>query len=235
MAKLLTMKSNDKKLSIKNLSQTQAEIAIYGEIGGYWDDAITAKSVLDALKDLPETVNTINLRINSPGGDVFEGISIYNLLRNSNKKIIVYVDGLAASIASIIALAGEEVHMGEGAMFMIHRPMTMAWGNSSAMMEVIDRLDDVEEQLLTIYQKRTKLDRTELKNYISKDTYFDSAQSVEFGFATAMMEEDSYVNMAACMDRAFWIKNKSDIVTNYEKAKQNHKEVIGNFLDNLEG
>ncbi len=230
MSNLIKIRSFDKSLSIKNLSATQSEIAIYGAIGGYWEDSVSAKSVLDAINGMEKTVNTINLRINSPGGDVFEGISIYNVLKNSSKKVNVYVDGIAASIASIIALAGDKVIMGEGAMFMIHKPLTFAAGNSKDFMEIIDRLDDVEEQLISIYRKNTNLDRTAIKSMMAEETYFDSAQSIDYGFASEKMQDDEYINMAACLKNAYWINNKSDIVKRFDDKK----DAIGKEIEKIE-
>ena len=132
--------TESKKFEIKAKSQTVAEIVVYGVIGqDFWGDGISAKSFSDQLNNLPKTVNQIDVRLNSGGGDVFDGVSIYNRLKQHKAKVTVYIDGLAASIASVIALAGDEVVMGEGALMMIHKPWTWAMGDSAALEEVIDR------------------------------------------------------------------------------------------------
>lgn len=233
MADLLKFRDSKKALSFKNISPTQAELVMYGifDESGWYDDSITSKDVLKALKEMPDTVNTVNVRINSPGGSVFAGISIYNVLKNSDKKIVVYVDGLAASIASIVALAGEERYIGKGAMFMIHRPMSGVYGNTSEMLDMIDKLDKVEAQLVSIYLQETNLSRSEITNLIMKDTYFDEDESLTAGFATAKMEEDAYVNMAACVKNASWLRDRTSLVQNFNK----HKEEISKVVKDIEG
>ena len=154
MPKLLNLAGNraGTPLKILNKSATEAEIVIYSQIGtDFWGEGVSAKSFSEEMKKLSDTVSTINVRINSPGGDVFDGITIYNRLKQHKAKKIVHIDGLAASIASIIALAGDEVHMGEGALYMVHLPWTWAVGNRSDLDNTVNRLMDVEEQMLVIY------------------------------------------------------------------------------------
>ncbi len=231
MSDLLQFRDSKKSLTFKNISPTQAELVMYGvfDESGWYDDSITSKEVLNALKDMPDTVNTVNVRINSPGGSVWAGLATYNVLKNSDKKIVVYVDGLAASIASVVALAGDEVFIGKGAMFMIHRPMSGVYGNTSEMLDMIDKLDKVEAQLVSVYLKETNLSRNEISTMIMNDTYFDEDESIKHGFATAKMEEDSYVNMAACLRNASWLKDKTSIVNNFNKHREKISEVVSDI------
>ncbi|HBB9192092.1 TPA: Clp protease ClpP, partial [Escherichia coli] len=113
-----------------------ADIFIYEEIGGF---GVTAKQFAEDLKALGD-VSHINLRIHSPGGDVFEGIAIYNLLRNHPADITVYIDGVAASMASVVAMAGDRVVMPENAMMMIHKPWGISGGNAGDMRDYADLL-----------------------------------------------------------------------------------------------
>lgn len=190
---------------IKNKSATKAEIIIYAPIGeSFWGDSISAKQFSDEIKKLDASVNEITVRINSPGGDVFDGVAIYNRLKQHKAKIIVHIDGLAASIASIIALAGDEIIMGEGALYMIHKPWSFAMGNSNDLEEVINRLMDVEEQLVSIYAKKTKLDRAEIKKMLSDETWLDADQAIEKGFVDSKAE-DSVPIAASVFDSAKWI------------------------------
>ena len=147
MGKLIDLqKRNGFKISAKTVSS--AEITIYAPIGqDFWGEAISASSFSRELDSLPDTITNIDVRLNSPGGDVFDGITIYNRLRQHKASVTVYVDGMAASIASIIALAGDEIVMGEGAQFMIHKPMSFGFGNNLDFEALIDRLNDVEDQL----------------------------------------------------------------------------------------
>ena len=123
MSKLKIIGTDSKNFSCKKRGK-KAEIALYGTIGEtFFDDGITAKRFIEELNELKD-VDSIDLRINSMGGDVFEGVTIYNRLKEYKATINVYVDGLAASIASVIAMAGDTVTMGEGSFMMVHSPMT---------------------------------------------------------------------------------------------------------------
>lgn len=225
---------NEKPFRIECKSQTTAEIIIYASIGeSFWGDSVSAKSFNDELNSLPKTVNQINLRVNSGGGDVFDGISIYNRLKQHKAKVTAYVDGLAASIASVIILAADEVVMGEGALVMIHKPWTMAMGNSSDLEETIDRLNDVEEQILGIYQRNTKLDRSELRKMVAEETWLDANQAVEYGFAQRKMEDDESIDMAASLNGATWIKNKPQLATKKKIVNNKVNEFKNNIKDFL--
>lgn len=211
MDNLLKIKNVDAQFKITNKTETSAEIVIYSEIGEtFWGDGVSAKSFSDELKELPKAVKDITVRINSPGGDVFDGISIYNRLKQHPAKVTVYIDGLAASIASIIALAGDEVIAGEGTLFMIHKPMTMGYGNSNEFEELISRLDDVEEQLVGIYRRKTGLDRSEIKNMLSKETWLNADEAKEKGFIDSIMAESEELRVAANVEgfkNIPWMKN----------------------------
>lgn len=219
------------RLKITNKSATKAEIIIYGGIGpDYWGDGsmISAKSFSDELKKIDATVDEITVRINSGGGDVFDGITIYNRLIQHKAKIIVYIDGLAASIASIIALAGDEVHIGEAALYMVHLPWTWAMGNRMELDNTVNRLMDVEEQMISIYTKKTGLDRAEVKALLEAETWMDADQALEKGFVTAKVAES--MPIAASAIASPWINRKP---TKYfseaaaiDSAKDNLKKKI---------
>lgn len=192
-------------LKILSKSETEAEIVIYAGIGiDYWGDGsmISAKQFSDELKKLPSTVTTLNVRINSPGGDVFDGIAIYNRLKQHKAKKIVHIDGLAASIASVIALAGDEIIMGEGALYMVHLPWTFAMGDRTELDNVINRLTDVEEQMLGIYTKKTKIARTEMRALLEAETWMDAEEALDKGFADSKSEET--FAMAASAKKSPW-------------------------------
>lgn len=184
---------------------------IYAGIGqDYWGDGsmISAKDFSDELKKIPDTVNTLHIHINSPGGDVFQGVAIYNRLKQHKAKKIVYIDGLAASIASIIALAGDEIKMGEGALYMVHLPWTMAFGNRKEIDSTVNLLLDIEEQMLGIYAKKTKLDRSELKLMLENETWMGADEALEKGFVTYKMEDT--VAIAASAVKSPWIMKKPE-------------------------
>ncbi len=194
-------------LKIMNKSATEAEIVLYAAIGqDFWGDGVTAKSFSEELKKLPDTVNTINVRINSPGGDVFDGIAIFNRLKQHKARKVVYIDGLAASIASIIALAGDEIIMGEGALYMIHLPWTFSMGNRMDLDNTVNRLMDVEEQMLGIYSKKTGLSKSEVRAMLEKETWMNAEEAVSHGFVDSKSEDT--VAIAASAIDSKWIAKK---------------------------
>ncbi len=208
MSKLLDFKGvrAGSPLKILNKSETEAEIVIYAAIGqDHWGDGsmISAKTFSEELKKVPDTVKTLNIRVNSPGGDVFDGIAIYNRLKQHKAKKVVYIDGLAASIASIIALAGDEIVMGEGALYMVHLPWTWAMGNRNELDNIINRLTDVEEQMISIYSKKTKMSRSEVRGLLEAETWMDSEEAIDKGFADKT-SEDTFA-IAASVKKSPWI------------------------------
>lgn len=207
MPKLLDFASRaGHRLTIRNKSATKAEIVLYAGIGqDWWGDGsmVSDKQFSDELKKLDSSVNEISVRINSPGGDVFHGLAIYNRLKQHKAKVTVHIDGWAASIASIIALAGDEVIMGEGAQFMIHLPWTFAMGNRMELDNTVNRLMDVEEQMISIYAKRSGLDRAEIKAMLEKETWMDADTAIEHGFVTSKAEDS--MPIAASAAKSLWL------------------------------
>lgn len=223
MSKLLDFKGYraGSPLRIQNKSTTEAEIIIYAGIGqDWWGDGsmISAKAFSDELKKIPDTVNTINVRINSPGGDVFDGIAIYNRLKQHKAKKVMYIDGLCASIATIIALAGDEIKIGEGALYMIHLPWTFAYGNRTDLDNTVNRLMDIEEQMLGIYAKRTDLDRSEIRAMLEKETWMSADEAIEKGFVDSKVEET--IAIAASAIKSPWFAKRPEKYFSQAEATQ---------------
>lgn len=131
------------------------DILIFGEIGDEWSDSgVTAKRVNDAVLSLGSR-DTINVRINSGGGDLFTGLAIYNLLHQHPANVIVNIEGAALSAASVIAMAGDEIKMASNALFMIHDPRMWSGGTSGDMRKAADLLDKAAEQIRDTYVART--------------------------------------------------------------------------------
>lgn len=156
-----------------------AEIYIYDEIG-YW--GVTAKQFVNDLKALGE-VSHINLHINSPGGDVFDGIAIFNALKHHGASITVHIDGLAASMASVIAMVGNPVIMPENTMMMIHKPWGFAGGDANDMRDYADLLDKVESVLIPAYAQKTGKTTEEIAAMLEDETWMDGNECVSLGFA----------------------------------------------------
>ncbi|HHE3572999.1 TPA: ClpP-like prohead protease/major capsid protein fusion protein [Pasteurella multocida] len=186
MAAASVQMNNDTQswFSIKAGANDTAEISIYDEIGGW---GISAKAFAKQLKDLGN-VKKINLHIHSPGGSVFDGMAIFNLLNNHTAKKIVYIDGLAASMASVIAMVGDVVIMPENAMMMIHKPWGIQGGDAEDMRKYADLLDKIEETLISAYTKKTGKSAEELAEMLAEETWLSGQECVEHGFADQLAE-----------------------------------------------
>lgn len=159
------------------------EVLIYDEIG-YW--GVSAQDFVSEFNQID--ADEIHIRINSPGGSVFEGMAIYNAIRRHKAKITTFIDGLAASMASIIALAGDEVHMAQNAYFMIHNPWGFTYGEASDMRKYADRLDDMREQLANVYQAKTDMDRAAILQAMDDETWYSGDAAKENGFVDILTE-----------------------------------------------
>ncbi len=161
-----------------------ADIYIYDEIGGW---GISARRFMEDLISLGN-LSHINLHIHSPGGEVFDGIAIYNQLKNHSATITVYIDGLAASMASVIAMVGDTVIMPKNAMMMIHKPWGVSWGDANDMREYADLLDKLENVLIPAYVAKTGKTTEEITAMLEQETWLDGDECVEHGFADKVIE-----------------------------------------------
>lgn len=210
MGKLFQMTDFKKPTFSMKVKDTKATIVMYGQIGeSFWEESVTAKDVIKEIRDMSDSVKEIEVRLNSPGGSVFDGVSIYEALKQHKAKVTVFVDGLAASIASIIALAGDEIVVGEGAFFMIHQPMAGTFGNRAELERMIDILDRIEAQMVGIYHRKTKLSHAEITKMLSKDTWMSAEEAVDMGFADKISESGTEMRVAASMLKDCpWIKSQ---------------------------
>lgn len=140
--------------------------------------------------DLESGSGDITVWINSPGGDCFAAAEIYNMLRDYKGKVTVKVDGLAASAASVIAMAGDEVLVSPVSMLMIHNPSTVAMGDSAEMQKAIRMLDEVKESIINAYQTKTGLSRNKLSKLMDEETWMNAGKAVELHFADGVISRD---------------------------------------------
>lgn len=161
-----------------------ADIRINGQIGEDWwsGDGTTAKSFIDEVEALG-SIDLINLHINSPGGDVADGLTIFNYLRNHKAKVIVSIESQAASIASVIAMSGDEVVMGVGATIMVHNPWTWASGNANDFRKLANDLDTITAGLIDSYAYKTGKSSEDIKVLLDDETYMTAKEAVDLGFA----------------------------------------------------
>ena len=179
------------------------EILIYSDIGPEEFGAVSAKYVkaqLDTMQDAAE----ITVRINSPGGDVFDGIAIYNLLAQHPAKISVKVDGCAASAASVIAMAGDTIEVAANALMMIHNPWTMAIGDSVNMRKTADLLDQIKDSIVTTYKSKVSMDDADISALMDAETWFDAQGAIDAGLATAIVGKADFKTKNTAK---VWIRN----------------------------
>jgi len=157
-----------------------------GEISDetWYGDEVTPKIFKDELNSC---TGDITVWINSPGGDVFSAAQIYNMLMDYQGNVKVKIDGLAASAASVIAMAGTEVLMSPVAMMMIHNPMTVAIGDSSEMQKASEMLAEVKESIMNAYEIKTGLSRSKLSRLMDAESWFNAKKAVELGFADKIL------------------------------------------------
>lgn len=175
-----------KPIEIKARGDKTAEVLIYDVIGEDWwtGEGVTAKQFAKDLKALG-AVDTLNVRINSPGGNVFDGIAIHNALTRSGARVEVDVDGMALSAASVIAMAGDVIRVAENAMVMIHNPYMGAMGDAHEMRKAAEILDGIKSALVLTYAKRTGRTDDEIVAWMDAETWWTGAQAVDVGFADA--------------------------------------------------
>lgn len=171
----------------------RAEVSIYGEIDAHF--GIGASLFYKELKALGN-ISEIDLRLNSPGGSVFEGLAIYNILRSHKAKVTAYVDGVAASIASVILLAADHRSISSSGFVMIHNPISGAFGDSETLRKTASVMDSVKESILEVYMSRTSLDRETVSSMMDEETWLNAKEAKEQGFAHSVFEGEK---IAACV------------------------------------
>jgi len=167
-----------------------AVLVLNGEISDetWFGDEVTPKLF---RADLDKCQGDISVWINSPGGDVFAAAQIYNMLMDYPHNVTVKIDGLAASAASVIAMAGTEVQMSPVAMMMIHNPMTVAIGDSAEMQKASAMLDEVKESIMNAYEIKTGLSRAKISHLMDAESWFNAKKAVELGFADKILFSDN--------------------------------------------
>ena len=161
----------------------------------FWGDEVTPKAFREELE---ADSGDITVWINSPGGDCVAAAQIYNMLMDYKGDVTVKIDGIAASAASVIAMAGTKVLVSPVSMLMIHNPMTAAFGNSEEMQKAIEMLSSVKDSIINAYEIKTGLSRAKLSHLMDAETWMDANKAVELGFADGIMSRaDETVDMAA--------------------------------------
>ncbi len=168
---------------VRSEDQAEATLYIYDVIDAWW--GVSALQIAPAIAAL-DPATTLHLRINSPGGDVFEGRAIRTAIQQFKGKSIAHIDGLAASAATTVADAADEVEISEGGMYMIHNGWTLAMGNRHEMRKTADLLDKVDAAIVADYARRTGLDAKQLADWMDAETWFSAEEAVTHGFANRL-------------------------------------------------
>jgi ATP-dependent Clp protease protease subunit len=212
---------NKKFWEVKAAANDVGELYIYGDITSYkWDDTdITAKDFAEDLKALGD-LKTLNIYLNSLGGSVFQGQAIFSILKRHSAYKNVYIDGIAASIASVIAMAGDTIRMPKNAMIMIHNPWTFVMGNSADLRKEADALDKIRESMIVAYMDKIqgKTTEEELIDLLDAETWLTAQECFDRGFCDELLEEKQIA--ASCLDSEMLAKYKNvpDSLKNLQKG-----------------
>lgn len=212
-----------------NLEQTERVLFLNGTIAedSWFDDDVTPQLFKE---ELVSGNGDITVWINSPGGDCVAAAQIYNMLREYEGNVKVKIDGIAASAASVIAMAGDKVLMSPVSMMMIHNPMTIAFGDSGEMQRAIDMLASVKDSIINAYELKTGLSRTKLAHLMDAETWMDAGKAVELGFADSIIKRNSGVEDME-MPQVTMLYSKASVVNSLmdkiaEKCRIQQKETI---------
>ena len=214
---------------IENKKQKELDLYIYGEITSekWFEDEITPNDINEILK---VDADLITAYINSPGGDVFAGVAITNMLKRHKALVKVVIDGLAASIASVIAQAGDERLIYNNGMVMIHKPWTIAAGNADDFRKLAEDLDKVGDSIKQTYLDKVAISGEKLNELMSEDTYMTAQEAKEYGFVDQIIEE----KVPVAIDENGLVYNNLKIDRNkYANIYENSAKLIKNYEPEL--
>jgi len=206
------MKSRNKFYSIQ-AKDDSAEISIFDEVGFWGTSAEQFKNEWNDIKDKKD----IRLLLNSPGGDVFAGIAIYNLVASKRDNVSVEILGVAASAASIVALAGKDLIMREGSFFMIHNPWGISIGDKNDMAKMSNDLEKIGGEIARIYEKHSALNLDEVTAAMDEETWYTAEEAEEAGFVNEIIENETVKNKFDLSDYAHVPDGMSEDVKNQEE------------------
>ncbi len=219
---------------MKNDEEKSAELILYGSIGSdeYWDD-ISDKAFKQDIENLGDVENII-LHINSPGGSVFSAVAIANTLKNHKAKITANIDGLAASAATIITSACDTVRMPKNALFMVHNPITFAYGNNQDMKKTVEMLDKVKDSIIETYLNKTKTDKETLSELMDNETWMNAEEAKEYGFIDEILDENVEKEV---IENKLIINNMAFDISRFKnfKEKKNREPRVINISVNSTG
>ena len=203
--------------SFINKATESAELHILDDIGPSWAGMVGAKGVAAELKAIG-SVKTLDVHVNSMGGSVFEGFAIYNLIKDHSAAVTMHVDGIAASAASAIVMAGDTIKMAKNSFLMIHNPSVIMWGEAKDLRKEADVLDSLKVKIACIYADRGNKDSEAFSTMMDDETWLDADAAVEYGLA-----DEVNANKAAVLNslspRTYSFANLPDAVRNLPKCE----------------
>ena len=209
-----------------------AEVYIFNEIGAY---GITAQDFISEMKEYKDT--PVNLRINCIGGDVFDGMAMYNIIKKREAKTTAYIEGIAASMGSVIALAADEVVMAENSLFMIHNAWGGAMGETEDMRKTASVLEKISGEIASIYKRKTRLSLDRITDMMDEETWLNAQEAYELGFIDSISDS---IKVAAKYDVSKFknitteqIHNKLNINVNNKKMTEELKNWFNNKVDEI--
>lgn len=209
-----------------------AEVYIFDEIGAY---GISAQEFITEMKEYKDT--PVNLRINCIGGDVFDGMAMYNIIKKREAKTTAYIEGIAASMGSVIALAADEVVMAENSLFMIHNAWGGAMGEAEDMRKTASVLEKISGEIASIYKRKTRLSLDRINDMMDEETWLNAEEAYELGFVDTISDS---IKVAAKYDVSKFknitteqIHNKLNINVNNKKMTEELKNWFNNKVDEI--
>lgn len=227
MAKLLEVKDNlGKLLALKNSTDEEVDLFFYGDIvsswWGAWDNTDQYPESVRKFLDDAKGKN-LNVHINSGGGSVFAGITIYNMLKNFSGRVTVYIDGMAASIASVIAMAGDRIVMRTGSSLMIHKPMMVMWGayNAAELTEIAAQLEEIQKCIMQVYKenKKDSADLSEIEEMVNRETWLTSDTASQY----FDVEVETSLEAVACESE--YMAKFFEVPPQYAPGTRNHADI----------
>lgn len=229
-AERITQRKTSDWYSIKNANQDRAEVFIFDEIGFF---GVTAQSFIEEFKEID--AKEIDLRINSPGGAVFEGMAIFNAIKRHPANVTVHVDGIAASIAAVIAMAGDTINMAKNSHLMIHKAFTFSIGNADELRKDADVLDRIDTTIAEIFAERMDDHIDVAMDLMEGETWFLASEALELGLIDTIEGEEEAENK---FDLSLFNHVPSELIVGQnKKAEERHdrkftKTAIENVLRN---
>lgn len=216
--------------------ESENSISILDVIGeDWWSEGVTSKRISSALRAIGKKDVTVS--INSPGGDYFEGLAIYNMLRDHPAKVTVKILGIAASAASIIAMAGDEIQIARAGFVMIHNTWVVAMGDRHQLRDVASWLEPFDQTAVDIYAARTGMDEADLAKMLDRETWIGGSDSVDKGFADSLLASDAVSSNAKnSADRPFVAAHKLEtLLAKAGVPRSERRELIGALKGGMPG